>query len=568
VGAPRHAGATASAAADHGRCELTTPGDAPTEPSLVRPSLARSTGVMAVGTLLSRVTGFGRVFAMAYAFGFVRTRLTDTYNLANTTPNIIYDLVLGGILSATLLPVFVHRLSTDDEDDAWRSISAVCTVVVVFLLGVSALFAAIAPWIVRLYTLGNHGRDAGDQRAVATYLLVLFAPQIFFYGLVTLTTAILHARRRFAMPMFAPIFNNLIVIAVLLSVPHVAHSLQLGSIRHDHRALLLLGLGTTVGVVAMAVVQLPALRGARARLRPVWAPHDQLVRVVLRLSGWTLGFSVLNQIALWVALILANRHTGDLSAYQAAYSYFFLLPYGIFAVSLMSALQPDLSERWALDDVDGYRQRLSIGVRTIAAVVVPAAVGYIVLAQPIVKLLLQHGRFSAHDTHNTAAVLAVMAVGLPAFSVFLLLMRAYQSMQDTRTVFWLYLVENGVNVVLALALYPSMGVNGLALSFALAYIAGTAVALVHLRARIGGVDGARLLRSAVRVAVASGAMAGVITVASHAIGGAEGARLLARVGVSVVAGLAVYAGAAVVLRVDEITTLLPIRRRASMEEHG
>ena len=528
-----------------------------------RPSLARSTGVMVVGTLLSRVSGFGRVFAMAYAFGFVRTRLTDTYNLANTTPNIIYDLVLGGVLSATLLPVFVHRLSTDDEQDAWRSISAVVTVVIVALVGITAAFAALAPWIVRLYTLGNHSRDAGDQRAVATYLLLLFAPQVFFYGLVTLTTAILHARRRFAAPMFAPIFNNLIVIAVLLAVPHVAHSLQLHAIRHDHRALLLLGLGTTAGVVAMALVQLPALRGARARLRPVWAPRDQLVGVVLRLSGWTFGFSVLNQIALWVALVLANRHTGDLSAYQAAYSYFFLLPYGIFAVSLMSALQPDLAERWALVDAAGYRERLSVGIRTISAVIVPAAVGYIVLARPIVKLLLEHGRFTARDTHTTASVLAVMAIGLPAFSVYLLLMRAYQAMQDARTVFFLYLVENGVNVVLAVALYPSLGVNGLALAFALAYGAGTAVALLHLRRRTGGLDGRRLMRSSLRVGVASAAMAGVVALAVHTVGSGSGLGLAARVGVSVVAGLAVYLGAAVVLRIDEVTTLLHVRRRAS-----
>jgi putative peptidoglycan lipid II flippase len=424
----------------------------------------------------------------------------------------------------------VHRLATDDEDDAWRSISAVVTVVMVFLVGVTILFAALAPWIVRAYTLGNHSADAGDQRAVATHLLFLFAPQVFFYGVVTLTTAILHARRRFAMPMFAPLFNNLIVIVVLLAVPHVARSLDLNVFRNDHRALLLLGLGTTAGVIAMAAVQVPALRGAGARLRPVWAPRDELVRVVLRLSGWTFGFSILNQIALWVALVLANRHTGDLSAYQAAYSYFFLLPYGIFAVSLMSALQPDLSERWALADIAGYRERLSVGIRTIAAVIIPASVGYIVLARPIVKLLLQHGRFTAHDTH---------------------------------TVFWLYLVENAANVVLALALYPSMGVNGLALSFALAYGAGTAAALFDLRRRIGGVDGRRVTRAAVRIAVASTAMAAATLLVSRAVGGTEGLRLLARVGLSVAAGLGVYAVAAVVLRMDEVTTLLPIRRRAS-----
>ncbi|MDQ3680021.1 MAG: oligosaccharide flippase family protein, partial [Actinomycetota bacterium] len=347
---------------------------------------------MAAGTALSRITGFGRLFALAYALGF--TRLTDTYNLANVTPNIVYELVLGGVLSATLVPVFVRSLATEPtekDEDAWRSVSAVATVVGALLLLVTAAFLAAAPWLISLYTLGQEGPAAAEQRAVATTLLRMFAPQVAFYGAVTVTTALLQARRRFAAPMFAPVLNNVIVIAMLLLLPRVAGDLSLPGVRDDAAALALLGFGTTAGVGAMAVTQLVALRRANVRLRPRWEPGHEAVRTVLRLSGWTLAFTIANQVALWLVLTLANRgQDGDVAAYQAG-QVFFLLPHGVFAVSVMSALLPDLSERWARGDLDGYRRRLSLGLRTIAAVIVPAAVGYLCLARPIVAVVLEHG---------------------------------------------------------------------------------------------------------------------------------------------------------------------------------
>src|SRR3954466_3147698 len=200
---------------------------------------------MAAGTTLSRLTGFGRVFALAYALNF--GRLADAYNLANTVPNIVYDLILGGVLSATLVPVFVTRLQEDDEDEAWRAISAVTTAALVVLLVLSALFILLAPAIIHVYTLLNHDRvSAGPQRAVATELLRWFAPQVFLLGAIALTTAILNARRHFAAPMFSPVLNNLVTIGVLLLTPHVADSLDLNSIQHDKLALAFLGIGTTL----------------------------------------------------------------------------------------------------------------------------------------------------------------------------------------------------------------------------------------------------------------------------------------------------------------------------------
>ena len=509
---------------------------------------------MAVGTTFSRLTGFGRLFALAYALGF--TRLTDTYNLANVTPNIVYELVLGGVLSATLVPVFVSGLATEDEDEAWRALSAVVTAAAALLVVLTAVFLVAAPWLIRLYTLGNDDPSAGDQRAVATSLLRMFAPQVAFYGAVTVTTALLQARRRFAAPMFAPVLNNLVVIGVLLALPHVADDLSLGGMRHDTAALTFLGLGTTAGVAAMAFVQMLALPKAGVRLRPVWDLRHPAVGAVLRLSGWTFGFTAANQVALWVVLTLANRgRPGDVAAYQAG-QVFFLLPHGIFAVSIMSALLPDLSERWTLGDLEGYRRRLSLGLRTIAVVVVPAAVGYVCLARPIVTVVLEHGALATSSARVTAEVLALFALGLPGFSIYLLLMRAYQAMRDTRTVFFLYAVENGVNVVLALALYPYLGVRGLALSYALAYTGGTAVALAHLRRRAGGIDGPAVARSWLRVAVASALMGAVVSVV-----GALVEPPLAKAVAGVGAGVTVYLLAARALGVAEMAALLGMRRR-------
>jgi putative peptidoglycan lipid II flippase len=511
---------------------------------------------MAAGTVLSRLTGFGRVVALAYAFDF--TRLTDAYTLANTTPNIVYELVLGGILSATLVPVFVDLLARRGDDEAWEGISAVVTVAAVVLVALTALFALAAPLIVGVYTVGRHGPVAADQRAVATFLLLLFAPQVLLYGITTVATALANARRRFAAPMFAPVLNNLLVIGVLVLVPRVADSLALAAVRHDTATLLLLGLGTTAGVAVQAVVQVLALRGAGIRLRARWAPGDPTVRTVLRLAGWTFGFAVANQVALYVVLVLANQgDAGDVTAYQAAHL-FFLLPHAVFGVSLMTALLPDLAERWSRGDVVAFRGGVSRGLRSIAFVLVPAAVGYLFLARPVVELALDHGALRTTAAEVTAGVLAFLALGLPAFSAYLLLMRAYQAMQDTRAMFGLYAVENAVNIALALVLYPAMGVEGLALAFAAAYTVGTVLAFARLRRRTGGLDGAEVARSLARTAAAAGvmalALAGVVAVVDGAV---------ARTAIAVPVGVCVYVLVARAIGAGELFALLHIRRRSA-----
>jgi putative peptidoglycan lipid II flippase len=514
---------------------------------------SRAAAQQIVGTTLSRVTGFGRVFALAYAIGF--TRLSDAYNLANVTPNIVYELVLGGVLSATLVPVFVDRLEHDD--DPWEAISAVVSFALAVAVAVSLALVALAPLIIHLYTAFNSSGSVSDENAVATALLRYFGPQVAFYSAITISTALLLARRRFANPKFSPIANNLVVIGVLMALPHVTHNLNLSAIRHHTGAVLLLGLGTTAGVAVQAFIQAPGLR----HVRWVWQPRHEAVRMVAGLSFWTVGVVVANQIALYVALALANQNAGDVSVYLAAYM-FFTLPHGVIAVSVMDALLPELAARWTRGDRIGFQRRMLRGLRTMMALLVPAAAGYVVLARPIVHLTLQYGALHGSSASTTANTLALFALGLPGFSAYLFLMRGFQSIKDTRSMFLLYVVENAINIVLAVALHPALGVEGLALSFGLAYTIASVVAWRRLARSIGGLPSALVRRSFTRIAVASAAMTIVVALISAAIGGSSNVHLVARVGASVIAGVSVYLLVARALHVRELNALFSWRRSA------
>lgn len=532
--------------------------------SAAAPGFGRATLVQAAGTTLSRLTGFARIFAFAYAFG--ATTLADTYTLANETPNIIFELAIGGVLSGMVLPEFVRQIrgtegDGNNEADGWHAVSAVVTVSLVACAALAMAFVVVAPLFIRLYTLRRPGEAGDDQLAVATTLLRLFAPQVFFYGAVYLSTAILRAQRRFAAPMFAPVLNNLVVTALFLAWPSIIGTRGLDAVRGDTSALLLLGLGTTLGVAAMAAAQLP-LSTIRRHVRLVWDPRHPSVVRILRLGVWTAGFVATNQLALFVVRFLANGRAGDVTVYFLAYT-MFLLPHGIVSVSIISTLQPELADRWAARDRGAFRVHFGLGLRTIAAVLVPAAMGYVLLARPIVSVLLEHGALAeGGDAASVATTLRYFAIGLPAFSAWLFIAAAYQAMQDTRSLFFLYLVENGVNVVAALALYPAMGVEGLALAYALAYVAGVAVALVDMRRRVDGIDGPALLRSLARIAISTALMAIVVVGAMALVGSNRGVGALVRSGVAAVAGVTVYFVAAITFGVDEVRELLTLRRRS------
>ncbi len=522
----------------------------PPAPGGGRRRLAGATLGMAVGTTLSRITGVGRVVALTAA---LRTGgLGDAYNLANTTPNIITDVVIGGVLSATFVPVFVDRLTTRRSEEAWKAISAVVTATVAILIASTVVFFIFTPEIIHLYTVTNHRADVAQQQSVAIFFLRWFVPQLACYGLIALFTALLNARGKFAAPMFVPIANNLVVIAVLLWFHHLVPSPTLASVYANHRGLTVLAVGTTLGVVVQAALLIPSLLRADLHVRFLWAPAHEAMRTITRLAGWTFGWVVANQVALVVILALADgaKVAGSVSAYTYAYT-FFQLPYGVVAVSVMSAVTPSLSARWALRDVTGFRHRMAFGLRGILAVIIPSAVGMLILARPLIDLVLVHGSETLADAQSTAAALAMFALGLPGFCTFLYMIRVFQSMQDTRTAFKLYVVENAMNIVLGLLLVGPLGVRGLALSLSIAYSVAALLAMGVVRQRVGGLGGADLTTPVKRVLAASAVMAVTTVLAVNVSGADSGWSLLGRVVLAVVVGAVTYVVAAGLLGARE-----------------
>ncbi len=465
----------------------------------------RNTTSMAVGTAISRVTGFGRTIALAWAIG--ASALAGTYQLANNVPTIIYELVVGGVLSATLVPVFSQYFASEQEDDAWAAVSAIFVTVISLIAILTLVVLTAAPVIIDAYTFLNHKPTASAQRETATYLLRLFAPQVAVYGFISVATGLLHARRRFAPPMFAPIVNNLVVISVLVAMPFVSKDLSLAAMQHDHAGLTFLGLGTTAGVLGMGLVLLPYVRKTsqgHLTLRSNFS--HPAVKKVLRLSGWTIGFVIANQIAFWLTIALAGHDEADVAAFLIAYQ-FFILPHGVLSVSLMSALQPALADRWARQERAEFKSVMSTGIRVLILVILPTAFLMCVLAQPLMTLVLEHGRTTASAAHTIAWVVTLMAIGLPGFSAFLFFTRVLQAMLAARTVFYLYVLENGVNIVTVVPLYDALGVRGLGLSQSIAYAVGAVAAFLAIRRRAGRLGGRSLAGSVAKIATATAAMA-------------------------------------------------------------
>jgi putative peptidoglycan lipid II flippase len=548
---------------------------APPPPAAGGLSLSTAASYVAAGTAVSRLTGLLRIVALAWALG--QHHVADAFNLANTTPNMLYDIVLGGVLSATFIPVFVDQLSNRTKEEAFTSISAVLSASVVVLLVSTVAALILAPvFITGLTALDTTAHSTlvhtvAAERADATNLLRWFVIQIAAYGFFALVTALLNTQRRFVAVAWAPILNNLVCIGVLIWFGLLTgHKATLANLADRHNLVVLLGLGTSLGVVVQCLALLPSLRTAHLGLvRWHWNLHDVALRTVVRLSGWTFGFVVANQIAQFVVILLAGTAGGSDPVSSYTYAYAFLqMPYGIVAVTVMSLVAPDLAERWSTGQTAAFVARLSGGLRAMLALIIPAALAMLLLAKPAVALLLGHGASTSTGTAPTGAALAMFALGLPGFCTYLYVVRVLQSMQRTKVAFYLYLVENAINVVLAIVLVHPLGVRGLALSLSIAYTVGAVAGLALLRRWFGPLGSPATWEPLRRVGLASVAMGLTVLVVSNLSGSTHGFALLARVVGSVVAGIAVYGAVAVVLGRRHEERRRQSRRRAIPSHQG
>lgn len=534
--------------AEDDQASASAPGGAVAPAGRSATSLLRSSAVVSVGTALSRVTGLARTIVLAYALGTLV--VADAYNIANTAPNVVYDLVLGGVLAATLVPVLVARLEDGDDD----AVTAVSTVLTLALAALTVVAMAAAPVIIRLYTWTLDPAAQAEQEALAVPLLRLFLPQVLFYGLTALGTALLNARRRFALAAFAPVLNNVVVIGVLLAV----RSATVGDptvhrLTSDPALLALLGLGTTAGIVVMAAALWPGIRSARVPV--AWNPdwHHPAVRQILSLSGWTVAYVVTNQVGLVALLALANGagQEGAVSAWSYAYL-FFQLPYGLFAVAIMTTFLPELSSAFGRADLVAYRDRFVLGLRLILLVVLPSAVLLGLLATPTVTVLFERGAFDGASTELTAGALAAFAAGLPGFSAYLYAMRGFYARQDTRTPFLINLGQTVLTVAMAVPLAAAFDLVGVVAAFSVAYSVGAVAGLAMLRGRVGGLASGSALGALVRLVAASVVMAGMVGLVATTIHAEGSGASLVELVAATTAGTAAFVAVLVVTRSDDL----------------
>ena len=369
--------------------------------------------------------------------------------------------------------------------------------------------------------------------------------------------------------MFAPIANNVVVIGTFLAFAAIVSGTpDEAGVGTALSQKLLLAVGTTGGVALMAIAHWPYVRRLPGKLR--WRPdfRHPAVRKLARLSLWTLGYVVANQLSFGVGLVLANGVQGGPTAMFTAFA-FFQLPYGIAAVSIMTALVPRMSTQAVEGDEDGFRASVGSGLRLMGLLLLPATAGYLVLSRPLVTTLLEHGVMSANSSRLVAEVLDMFALGLVPFSFYLLLLRAFYSRQDARTPTLVNVVLNTVYAVFSLILFPTFRVQGLALAHSLCYFTGALLAGVLLSRRIGGLDSARTFAALGRAAAASVVAAGAMVVALAAVNavmGPSGERALVQLLAGAAAGGVAYLLAAKALRMEELQTLrnlLPGRSRSA-----
>jgi putative peptidoglycan lipid II flippase len=514
-------------------------------------SLARASAVMTVGTVLSRATGLLRLTAIAAALGVAEGRLADSYNLANMVPNLLYNLLLGGVLTSIFVPVFVELLEKEGRDKAWEVASAIINLSMLVLCTVTVLGILAAPWIAKFYATRLEGEAAAMQQHVITFLLRLFIPQVIFYGLAALSAGLLNAHKRFGAPMYTPIVNNVVVIAIFLAF-YSAH----GPVGLDATGgqLFAIGAGTTLGVALMVVAQLPFLRGL-GRYRFTFSVRHPSIRKVARLSMWVIAYAAATQVGFLVVQWLSNAQQGGYSSYFVAYT-FYLLPISLFGLSITTALLPDMSRHAANRNWAAFRDLLSLGIRATVFLTLPASVGYFVLARPLLELLLENGVVTSESTNLVADVLRFFVLGLPQGAIFTFLVRSFYSMQDARSPFFFVSAVVVFNAAINVPLFAWLGVGGLALGQAIAHTAGILLLGRSLAGRAGGIGGTRIMNTMSRTGLAAAGMGVFVWFTSFALDAVierEGiVQQSVLVGVPIAVGIATYLLLARVFKVEEI----------------
>lgn len=517
--------------------------------------VVRAGGMMAVATLTSRLTGFVAKAALAAWLGL--WIVNDSYTLANTLPNIVFELVVGGVLTSVAIPLLSRARSDPDGGTAYTQ--RLMTMAIVGLLGVTVIAVVLAPYITSIYMKS----DSHADRELATQLARLLLPEIFFYGLAALFGAILNTKERFAAPAWAPLVNNLVVIAtagVLFTTSGQTQQLgpngeQLGLSAITPTQLLILGLGTTLGIVVQALVMLPSLLRSGFRFRWRWGADKRLAEAG-GLLLWSIGYALISAVSYVVVSRVATGQGGALSTYAYA-SMLFQMPYGILGVSVLTAMMPRMSRHAADGDIAAVKDDASLANRLSAITLGPVTAAMVAMALPL-AFLTYRGTGASTAAPILANTLAALALGLVPLAITLVQMRVFYAMKDARTPTLINAVMVGVRIPLILLcgqLPDNAVAPGIAAATSLSYVIGAAVGEIWLTARYGRMGTWRLFITLCKVGLASLA-AGIVAWAVLGLLGVQNSLLELAIGA--VVGVMVLLPLLLVLRIPEVE---PLRRR-------
>ncbi|MQA60502.1 MAG: murein biosynthesis integral membrane protein MurJ [Actinophytocola sp.] len=530
-----------------------TQAGAPAEPADQQPSLARSTGKIAIASLISRITGFLWKVMLAWALGIAVRN--DSFNVANTLPNIIYELLLGGVLASIVVPLLVR--SQDDPDGGEAYTQRLITVALTLLAGATVVAVAAAPLFTSLYVDSSTGRASHELTTAFAYLLL---PQIFFYGMFALLMAILNAKHNFGPPAWAPVVNNLVVMATIGVFALMPGEISIDPVRLGDAKLLTLGIGVTLGIVAQAAMLVPPLLRSGFRFKWNWG-IDARMKEFGGLAAWILGYVAVSQVGYIVnTRVLTAGDEGGMTSYY--YAWLLLqLPYGVIGVSLLTAIMPRMSRAAADGDNHKLVADLSYASRISTVTLLPIAAVMTVVGSAVGVALFSLGKSDVAAAERLGQSLAIAAFGLLPYALVMLQLRVFYALKDARTPTLIMLVMTVVKVPLLylcpIILEPRQIVLGAMMVNSLTFVVGAVLGQVWLWVRLGNLRSRRVLGVILftLVACALGVTAAVL--AGYLVPDSLGAvtRAWLTLVVQSVVGLGVSFGVLAALKVDEISPL-------------
>jgi putative peptidoglycan lipid II flippase len=518
------------------------------------PEAAASTGALArratsasIATMASRILGVVREMVLATLFG--PSNAMDAYRIAFRIPNMLRDLFAEGVMSAAFVPTFTRRLTIDGKASALR-LGLVATNALAVITGTLVILGIVfAEPLVRLIVSADYAATP-HQIDLTVFLSRIMMPYLTFIAVAATAMGMLNALHHFFLPALSPAMFNVVSLASMLLLVPVMPALGLPEVTA-------IAIGTVAGGFAQWAMQLPLLRREGLHYRAVVDWHDEGLRRMLLLMGpGTVGLAA-TQINLLVSSYLASSATGVVSTLEWAFRVMYL-PIGLFGVSIAAATLPAVARQHAQQNGPAVRATIADGLCLMLMLNIPATVGLLVLATPIVRVMYEHGRFTAQDTVATAAALQLYAIGLVGYSIVRIVSPVFYAIGSHRTPVVVGVITVLLNALLSVALVRStpLAYRGLPLATSLAAVFNCVVLLLLLRRRLHGIDGRRLLSSVARIILASVAMGiAAFAVDRGLIGALPDGRLvneITRLALAIGCAMAVLAATAFALRIREL----------------